>query len=76
MGIESHMEIPAEIPKKTRGDIALEEGDLSKATYYYVHEGDIRGLNKLAKALYERGKDEEAEKILKKAFEISSSIDK
>ena len=76
MSTESYMGASKEVTKKTRGDIALENGDLSKATYYYVHEGDIRGLNKLADALDERGKKEEAEKIRRKAREISKTIDK
>lgn len=56
--------------KKSKGDIQVEAGDLSKAYYCYVHDKDIPGLYKLAKCLEEKGKKKDAAEVLAKAHQL------
>jgi len=78
MGLESHnkenkdnLEI-----RTSRGDFDLARGDISGAIQEFVREGDINGLQKVATELYRQGRDEEAQEVLKKTYEISSKVDK
>lgn len=56
--------------ERTKGDIQMEAGDLSKAYYYYVHDGHIAGLRRLAKLLEEKGKKKDAAAVLAKAHQL------
>jgi len=56
--------------ERSRGDIQMEAGDLSKAYYYYVRDGHIAGLRKLAKRLEEKGKKKDADAVLAKAHQL------
>jgi len=62
--------------KISQGDICFLNGDISAATYYYITKKDLIGLQKVAGALFEKGRDDEANEILKKSFEISKLLDK
>lgn len=56
--------------ERSKGDIQMEAGDLSKAYYYYVRDGHIAGLRKLAKRLKEDGKKKDADAVLAKAHQL------
>ncbi len=58
------------------GDIALARGDLIGATQHYIRERDIHGLQMVAQKLYEQGKGEEAENVLRKIGNLTEGVDK
>ena len=62
--------------ERSRGDIQMEAGDLSKAYYYYVRDGHIAGLHKLAKLLKGKGKKKDADEVLAKAHQLSNAENK
>lgn len=56
--------------ERSRGDIELDKGDRAKAYYYYVRDGHIAGLRRLAKRLKEDGKKKDAAAVLAKAHQL------
>ena len=56
--------------ERTKGDIQVEIGDLSKAYHCYVHDNDIAGLYRLGKLLEEKGKKKDAAEVLAKAHQL------
>lgn len=67
------------IPKKepeveilSRGDEALEKGDLSAAYIHYVNTKDIEGLYRVAKSLEGEGREKDAAKVLAEAARLTN----
>lgn len=56
--------------KRSKGDIEMERGDLSKAYHCYVQDNHIAGLYKVAKLLEEKGKKKDAAEVLAKAHQL------
>jgi hypothetical protein len=57
------------------GDFDMLNGELAEAFQDFVQEGNIKGLERVARELFKKGRNEEAKKVLKKAYEISKSLD-
>jgi TolA-binding protein len=68
---EEHINIRA-----SKGDFDLLRGDLSGAIQDFIKKQDIDGLFDVAKELYRRGKNEEAQKVLTEAYKISPKTEK
>ena len=58
------------------GDLALTRGDISLAIQCFIEKGDTKGLQRVAEEFYRRGEDKKAQRILKKSYEISQTLDK
>jgi len=54
------------------GKEAFDAGDLSAAIQYYIHEKNVDGLLYAANVLMEKGRKEEADKILKEAYRLEA----
>ena len=54
----------------SKGEIAFRRGDLSAAYQHYVHEEDIEGLYKIAKAFFEKGEEQKSADALAEALRI------